>query len=70
LHLTILIVSSFEGKDSRRDSIMSNQDSSSHDDYSTIESKFEKFDALEGNNRSRNDDEDNSSNTIRASTLH
>jgi len=49
---------------------MSNQDSPSHDDYLIIESKFERFDALEDNNRLRNDDEDNSLNTIRALTLH
>ncbi len=79
-HLIVLIVSPFEGKDSRRDSIMSNQNSSSHDDYSIIKLEFERFDFFQDNNRPRNVDEDScrqrdvdendSLNTIRASTLH
>ncbi len=49
---------------------MSNQNNSSHDNYSTTKLKFEKFEVLKDNNRSRNNDENNNSNTIRASTLH
>ena len=70
MHLTILIVPPFEGKDSRRDSIMLDQGSPSYDDYSTTKLVFEGFDALEGNNRSRHDGEDDSPNIVRASTLH
>jgi len=49
---------------------MSNQDNLDYDNYSTTKLEFEKFDALKDNNRSRNNDENDSSNTIRTSTLH
>ncbi len=59
---------------------MSNQDSSSYNDYPITRLEFEKFDSFQSNNRPRNVgedsrcqcdvDEDDSSNTIRASTLH
>jgi hypothetical protein len=59
---------------------MSNHDNSNHDDYSTTKLEFEGFDFFRSNNRPRNvdednrrqrdDDEDDSLDTIRASTLH
>jgi len=63
-----------------RDSIMWEQDSPSHDDYSITRLEFEEFDFFQGNNCSRNVDEDSrrqrdvdeddSPNRIRTSTLH
>ena len=70
LHLTILIVLSFEEKGSRRNSIMSNQDNLDYDNYSTTKLEFEKFNAFKDNNRLRNNDKDNSLNIVKASTLH
>jgi len=59
---------------------MSNQESSSYNNYSTTRLEFDKFDFFQNNNRlqnvdkdnccQRNVDENNSSNTIRVSTLY
>jgi len=49
---------------------MLNEDNLDYDDYSTTKLEFERFDALKDNNCSRNNNENNSSNTIRALTLH
>ncbi len=59
LYFTILIVLSFEKKDSKRNSIISNYNNLSYNNYSTTKLEFEGFDVFRDNNRLRNVNKNN-----------
>ena len=59
LHFTILIVLSFEKKDLRHNSIISNYSSLSYDNYLTIKLKFKEFNIFRNNNYLQNVNKNN-----------
>jgi len=80
LHFTILIVLSFEKKDLRHNSIISNYSSLSYDNYLTIKLKFKEFNIFRNNNclqnvnknnqRQYNNNKEDSLITIKTLTLY
>ncbi len=80
MHFTILIVLFFEEKNSRRNSIISNYNNLSYNNYLTTKLKFEEFDIFRNNNclqnvdknnsRQYNNSKENNLTTIKTLTLH